>query len=191
MGYLAAVITCSDRAAADIYEDRSGPVLRDGLAALGFEVEPARIVPDDAAVIATAITEAVAAGARVVLTTGGTGVSPQPSGRPGLPSRRPRGGRRHDAPCLSCRSDPTNSPASRRPSARRAPPRRRWPVCPGGSPDLAVIREPGRSAFVFNAPGSRGGARDALAVLEPLLVHIVEQLDGADHDLNRPASPTR
>ena len=52
MGYLAAVITCSDRAAADIYEDRSGPVLRDGLAALGFEVEPARIVPDDAAVIA-------------------------------------------------------------------------------------------------------------------------------------------
>ncbi len=48
-----------------------------------------------------------------------------------------------------------------------------------------------RSAFVFNAPGSRGGARDALAVLEPLLVHIVEQLDGADHDLNRPASPTR
>ena len=61
MGYLAAVITCSDRAAADIYEDRSGPVLRDGLAALGFEVEPARIVPDDAAVIAAAIAEAVAA----------------------------------------------------------------------------------------------------------------------------------
>ena len=172
MGYLAAVITCSDRAAADIYEDRSGPVLRDGLAALGFEVEPARIVPDDAAVIAAAIAEAVAAGARVVLTTGGTGISPRDvtveASRPLLT---------YELPGIA--------------EAVRAAGAATTPLACLSRGVAGVIREPGRSAFVFNAPGSRGGARDALAVLEPLLVHIVEQLDGADHDLNRPASPTR
>ena len=53
-----------------------------------------------------------------------------------------------------------------------------------------VIDRGGPRAFVFNAPGSRGGARDALAVLAPVLTHIVDQLDGADHDLSRPASRT-
>ena len=66
MSYRAVVITCSDRAAADIYEDRSGVVLRDGLANLGFEVDAPVVLPDDAPLIAQAIADAVDGGARVV-----------------------------------------------------------------------------------------------------------------------------
>ena len=77
MPYRATVITCSDRAADNVYEDRSGPVLREALDGLGFDVAEAVIVPDEAEVIATEIRLAVADGARVVLTTGGTGVGPR------------------------------------------------------------------------------------------------------------------
>lgn len=45
----------------------------------------------------------------------------------------------------------------------------------------AIIRPDGRSAFVLAAPGSRGGVRDALAVVGDLLGYIVDQLDGAGH----------
>ena len=77
MPHRACVITCSDRAAADVYEDRSGPILRDGLAALGFEVSAPVILPDEAGLIAAAVEAAVEGGARVVLTTGGTGFGPR------------------------------------------------------------------------------------------------------------------
>lgn len=169
MPYRAAVITCSDRAAADVYEDRSGPVLRDGLTALGFEVDAAVILPDDAALIAAAIEDAVDAGARVVLTTGGTGVSPRDVT---VDATRP----------LLAYELPGVAEAVRAMGAAKTP-------LASLSRGLAgVIDRGGARAFVFNAPGSRGGARDALAVLSPLLVHVVEQLDGADHDLNRPDS---
>lgn len=169
MPYRAAVITCSDRAAADIYEDRSGPVLRDGLADLGFDVAAPTILPDDAGRIATAILDAVAAGARVVLTTGGTGVSPRDvtveATRPLL---------RYEVPGIA--------------EAVRATGAVKTPLSSLSRGLAGVIEHEGTRSFVFNAPGSRGGARDALAVLAPLLVHIVEQLDGADHDLHRPPS---
>ena len=74
---LAAVITCSDRAVSGAYSDRSGPLLRQALDALGFETRDPRIVPDNLVMIRAAIREAVASGARVVLTTGGTGVGPR------------------------------------------------------------------------------------------------------------------
>jgi len=68
---LAAVITCSDRAASGAYSDRSGPLLREALDDLGFETRDPRVVPDNLVMIRAAIREAVASGARVVLTTGG------------------------------------------------------------------------------------------------------------------------
>ena len=42
--------------------------------------------------------------------------------------------------------------------------------------------------MIINAPGSRGGARDTIGDVGPLLEHMVDQLDGADHDLSRPSS---
>lgn len=165
MSYRAAVITCSDRAAADVYEDRSGPILRDGLAALGFDVAEPVIIPDDAATISAAIRAAVADGARVVLTTGGTGVSPRDvtveATRPLLA---------YEIPGIS--------------EAVRAAGMAATPLSALSRGLAGVIADGSRRAFVFNAPGSRGGARDALAVLTPILTHIVDQLDGADHAMD-------
>lgn len=170
MKYKAAVITCSDRAAADIYEDRSGPVLRDALAELGFAVEAAVIVPDDKGLISRAIRTAIEAGARVVLTTGGTGVAPRDVTveatlplidyeLPGLMEEVRRQGAEKTALSLLSR----------------------------GIAGVIALPELPR-ALVINAPGSRGGARDTIAVVGSLLDHIVGQLDGADHDLNRSPS---
>lgn len=164
--YKAAVITCSDRAAADVYEDRSGPVLRGALANLGFDVEAAVIVPDDEERIAAEIERAIEDGARVVMTTGGTGVSPRDVTveatlglvdyeLPGLMEEvRRRGAENTDKSLLS-------------------------------RGIAGVISHPGHPrALVINAPGSRGGARDTIAVVGSLLDHIVGQLDGADHEMD-------
>lgn len=168
MSFRAAVITCSDRASAEAYEDRSGPVLREGLAALGFEVAAAVVVPDERDLIAARIRDAVAGGARVVLTTGGTGVGPRDVT---VEATRP----------LLAYEVPGIAEAVRAAGAAKTP-------LSYLSRGLAGIIDGPHRVFVYNAPGSRGGARDALAVLGPLLVHIVEQLDGADHDLHRPPS---
>ncbi len=164
MTYRAAVITCSDRAAADVYEDRSGPVLRDGLAALGFDVDEPLVLPDEADRISAAILAAVDGGARVVLTTGGTGIGPRDvtveATRPLLT---------YEVPGIA--------------EAVRAAGLAATPLSSLSRGLAGVVQRDGVRAFVFNAPGSRGGARDALTVLGPLLTHIVGQLDGADHDL--------
>lgn len=165
MGYRATVITCSDRASADIYEDRSGPIIRDGLTELGFEVEPPVVIPDEVDRIEAEIERAVLEGSRVVITTGGTGIAPkdvtvEATERlltfqiPGLMEETRRLGAQKTTKSLLSRG-------------------------------LAgVVRIVDHSAFVMNAPGSRGGARDSLTVVGPLLTHIVEQLDGADHPLD-------
>ena len=70
----ALVITCSDRAAAGVYADRSGPVAVDALRRWGFDVPDALIVPDGDAV-GDALRKAVASGVALVLTSGGTGVT--------------------------------------------------------------------------------------------------------------------
>ncbi|HEY8712432.1 MAG TPA: MogA/MoaB family molybdenum cofactor biosynthesis protein [Thermoanaerobaculia bacterium] len=73
----ARVITCSDGAARGTREDRSGPAVRDLLGRNGCEVGRVVVVPDDVDEIALAITEAIDAGIRLVVTTGGTGISPR------------------------------------------------------------------------------------------------------------------
>jgi molybdopterin adenylyltransferase len=73
----ARVITCSDRSSRGEREDKSGPAVRDVLARNGYNVDDVIIVPDDVEAIAVAIANAVASGARVVATTGGTGIAPR------------------------------------------------------------------------------------------------------------------
>ena len=72
--YTAQAITVSDRALQTEEEDRSGPVLRKGLTELGFNVREPVIVPSTEEAVRHAINQAVAAGTRVVVTAGGTGV---------------------------------------------------------------------------------------------------------------------
>jgi molybdenum cofactor synthesis domain-containing protein len=71
----ALVVSVSNRASAGVYEDRTGPVLVEGLVVLGFEVDGPRVVPDGDPVEAV-LREAVASSYDVVLTSGGTGITP-------------------------------------------------------------------------------------------------------------------
>ncbi|HSE72719.1 MAG TPA: MogA/MoaB family molybdenum cofactor biosynthesis protein [Nocardioidaceae bacterium] len=157
-GLPATVVSASNRAAAGVYEDTTGPLIVEALTGLGFEVTGPVVVPDGEPV-AEAIRGALDAGARVVLTTGGTGLTP---------------------------TDLT--PEMTRPFLDREVPGIAEAIRAHGSakgvPTAALSRGlagVAGNALVVNLPGSRGGVKDGLAVLGPLLVHAVEQITGSDH----------
>src|SRR4051812_14931752 len=116
------------------------------------------VVPDGEPVGA-AIRAAVAAGARVVLTTGGTGLTPT--------DRTPEVTR-----ALLDREVPGIAEAIRAYGVSK------------GVPTAALSRGLAGVAGGFlvpSLPGPRGGVKDATAALEPMLVHAVEQIVGSDH----------
>jgi molybdenum cofactor synthesis domain-containing protein len=157
-GARAVVVTASNRASAGVYADRSGQALAEGLRELGFAVEGPHVCPDDVTVLATALREAVAGGADVVLTTGGTGLSPTD-----VTPEATRAVLEREAPGIA--------DAVRRYGEATVP----TSVLSRGIAGTA-----GRTLIV-NLPGSTGGVRDGLAVLGPLLPHVVSQLRGGDH----------
>ena len=154
----ATVITASNRAAAGVYEDTTGPLIVDALKDLGFDVTGPVVVPDGQPV-GDAIRSAVDAGARAVLTTGGTGLTPTD-----LTPEMTR-------PLLD-REVPGIAEAIRAHGVSK------------GVPTAALSRGLAGvcgDTIVVNLPGSRGGVKDGLAVVVPLLVHAVEQIKGSDH----------
>lgn len=158
MSLRAAVVVASNRAAAGVYDDTTGPVLVEFLTRLGFSCAQPIVVPDGEPV-GSAIAAAADGGARVVLTTGGTGLTPT--------DRTPD----VTGPLLD-REVPGIAEAIRAYGVGK------------GVPTAALSRGLAGvvgDCLVINLAGSRGGVRDAIAVLEPLLVHAVEQVVGSDH----------
>jgi molybdenum cofactor synthesis domain-containing protein len=159
----ALAVTVSNRAAAGVYEDRSGPVLVRLLAEAGFEVDGPLVVPDGEPVEA-ALREAVTAGYDVVVTTGGTGLTPG--------DLTPEVTRR-----VLDREIPGIAEAIRAGGAAAGVPAA---ILSRGIAGLAG------TVLVVNLPGSTGGVRDGMAVLGPILAHAVDQAHGGDHP--RPAN---
>jgi molybdenum cofactor synthesis domain-containing protein len=153
----AVVVVASNRAAAGVYEDRTGPVIVKWLCERGYQTPDPVVVPDGSPV-RDAMAEAVADAVDVVLTTGGTGISPT--------DRTPEA----TEPLLDRRL-PGLADAIRSAGLPKVP----TAVLSRGLAGVA-----GRT-LVVNLPGSTGGVRDGLAVLDRVLDHAVEQLHGADH----------
>ncbi|MDQ4104848.1 MAG: molybdenum cofactor biosynthesis protein MoaE [Actinomycetota bacterium] len=153
----AVVVVASNRAAAGVYPDRTGPVIVDWLSERGYQTPDPVVVPDGSPV-RDAVAVAVADAVDVVLTTGGTGISPTdrtPEATEPLLDRR-----------LPGLADAIRSAG--------------LPQVPTAVLSRGLAGVAGRT-LVVNLPGSTGGVRDGLAVLDQVLDHAVEQLHGADH----------
>ena len=154
----ARVIVASNRAAAGVYADETGPLLVQALTDWGFSTPSAVVVPDGDPV-AEALRAAVNDGVAVVLTTGGTGISPT--------DRTPEA----TATVLD-RQVPGVAEAIRAHGVAKGV------ATAALSRGLAGIAG---ETLVVNLPGSRGGVSDAIELLAGIVPHAVSQIRGVDH----------
>ncbi|GAB48701.1 MogA/MoaB family molybdenum cofactor biosynthesis protein [Mobilicoccus pelagius] len=154
----ALVVTASTRAAAGIYTDRSGAIVVERLRAWGFDTPDAVVVPDGVAT-AAALHIALAAAPDVLLTTGGTGLRPD--------DRTPEVTR----PLLDVEV-PGIAEAIRAAGVAKG--------VPTAMLSRGIAGVAGGTLLV-NLPGSTGGVKDALDLLEAVVLHSVDQMRGGDH----------
>ncbi|HEX2821553.1 MAG TPA: MogA/MoaB family molybdenum cofactor biosynthesis protein, partial [Streptosporangiaceae bacterium] len=152
----ALAVTVSNRAAAGVYADKSGPVLAGLLRSAGCAVVDGPAVIPDGDAVEAALRDAVAAGYDVVVTTGGTGLTPG--------DLTPEMTRR-----VLEREIPGIAEALRSAGAAAG--------VPAAILSRGLAGVAGRTLIV-NLPGSTGGVRDGMAVLAPVLGHAVSQLSG-------------
>ncbi len=154
----ARVLIASTRAAAGQYQDRCGPIIVDWLGRSGFSV-PAPVVVADGTAVADALRAAIAESPDVVITSGGTGISPTDS-----TPEATAGVLDYEIPGLA--------DAIRRSGL---------PKVPTAVLSRGICGVAGRT-LVINLPGSPGGVSDGLAVLADVLDHALDQLRGKDHN---------
>lgn len=157
------VITVSDRVSAGERQDRSGPIAVELLEAAGHDVT-ASVVPDGADEVEAVLRASLAAGHRLVITSGGTGLSPR--------DRTPEG----TAPVLD-REVPGLAELLRSEGARQTP----FAVLSRGLVGIVDATGSAPGALVVNLPGSTAGVRQGLEVLLPLVDHVLDQIAGGDH----------
>ena len=154
----AIVITASNRASAGVYKDLSGAALKEGLTKLGYQVVGHKLVKDDMHQIATTIRSAIEDQIDLIITTGGTGISPNdvtPEATKPLIER--------SIPGIM--------------EAMRAYSREKVPTADLTRGQAGVN---GKS-LIINLPGSPGAVKDGLVIIERLAGHIHDQLAGNDH----------
>lgn len=154
----AVVIVASNRAAAGVYPDNTGPVIRDWLLERGFQTGEVLVVPDGPPVRA-ALEAAIGADAALVVTTGGTGISPA-----------------DQTPEATAALLTATLPGFHEELRRRGSTSTPFALMSRGLAGVAG------NTFVVNLPGSTGGVRDGLQLLGEVVDHVLDQLAGGDHN---------
>lgn len=164
MSIVAGIITASNRSARGERADESGPAAAEFVRGLGAEVRYQVVVPDDVDAIADAIREACAQGCNLVLTSGGTGLSPT--------DVTPEATR-----SVIDREVPGIAEALRAKSLERTP---------HGMLSRGIAGALGRT-LVVNLPGSPRAVRESLEVLAPAIPHALELLGGGSGEATHAA----